>query len=199
MENRDWRKSLSDNLTALRRKQKLTQTELGEKLNYSDKSVSKWERGEGVPDLSVMVQLSELYGVGVDEMLGRVKKAEPEAQASLPPVRHAAVIITSCAIVLLTALAVFVTLTLAAPELTGKWLSFLAALPVMTVTVGVMFLIWKDYGWTFGALSIALWTGCLFVQQLAPKLHAGLIYSVGGILQLTALAVCGFIILHKSK
>ena len=65
MEKDNWKKALGENLTALRKKNNITQSELGEKLNYSDKSVSKWERGEGVPDLSVMVQLSELYGVAL--------------------------------------------------------------------------------------------------------------------------------------
>lgn len=54
------------NLAELRRAQGLTQAELAEKINYSDKSVSKWERGDGLPDLKVLTQLSALYGVSLD-------------------------------------------------------------------------------------------------------------------------------------
>ena len=198
MENRNWRKSLSENLVLLRKKHKITQSELGQKLNYSDKSISKWERGDGVPDLSVMVQLSQLYNVSIDEMLGRSTKEESEHKA-LPIIRHATVIITLCAIVFLTALAVFVCLTAFAPGVPGKWLCFLGALPVMSLGVGIMFLIWKDYAWAFGALSIALWTACLFLQQIARGLNAGMIYAIGGIIQLAALVACGFIVIHKAR
>ena len=75
------RENLSKNLTALRKAQGLTQTELGEKLTYSDKSVSKWERGDGLPDIVTLEKLAELFGVTVDALIGA---APPETQ---PPVR----------------------------------------------------------------------------------------------------------------
>ena len=43
--------------------------ELAEKLNYSDKSVSKWERGDGIPDLYVLLQIAELFGITVNELI----------------------------------------------------------------------------------------------------------------------------------
>ena len=54
------------NLTELRKNARLTQAELAEKINYSDKSVSKWERGEALPDLKVLTRLAELFGVSID-------------------------------------------------------------------------------------------------------------------------------------
>ena len=54
------------NLTELRKNARLTQSELAEKINYSDKSVSKWERGEALPDLKVLTQLAGLFGVSID-------------------------------------------------------------------------------------------------------------------------------------
>ena len=97
----------------------------------------------------------------------------------------------------ITALAVFVALNLFAPGANDKWLCFLAALPVTFIVTGIMFIVWKNYDWAFGSLSIALWTSCLFLQQIASKLPAGVIYAVGGIIQLAALVVCGFIVMHK--
>ena len=198
MDNNNWRKALSENMTALRKKNKITQSELGQKLNYSDKSVSKWERGDGVPDLSVVIQLSDLYGVGIDELLGRAKTQE-DGKKTLPIIRHTTVLITLCAIVFLSALAVFVCLSVFAPNLEGKWLCFLAALPLMSLGTGILFLVWKDYACAFGALSVALWTACLFIQQIAAPTNGGIIYALGGIIHLAALVVCGFIVMHKSK
>ena len=45
---------------------KLTQIELAEKINYSDKAISKWERGESIPDVSVLLNLAKLFGVNID-------------------------------------------------------------------------------------------------------------------------------------
>ena len=60
---------VADNLIRLRIAAGLTQAELGERLNYSDKSVSKWERGDAVPDVFVMKQIADIYGVTVDYLL----------------------------------------------------------------------------------------------------------------------------------
>ncbi|MBQ3668622.1 MAG: helix-turn-helix transcriptional regulator [Clostridia bacterium] len=199
MENRDWKTALSENMANLRKKNKITQAELGEKLSYSDKSISKWERGEGTPDLSVVIQLADIFGVSVDEILGRVQTKEDQKPKGLPIIRHAAVLITICSIVFLSALAVFVALNLFAPDVSNKWLCFLAALPVTFIVTGIMFIVWKNFAWAFGSLSIALWTSCLFLQQIASNLPAGIIYAVGGIIQLAALVVCGFIVMRKAR
>ena len=60
---------ISKNITELRQKAGMTQLELGEKLNYSDKTISKWERGQTFPDLSRLDELSELLGVAVAYLL----------------------------------------------------------------------------------------------------------------------------------
>ena len=59
----------ASNLIRLRTAAGLTQAELGAKLNYSDKSVSKWERGEAIPDAWVLTRLAEIFGVTVDYIL----------------------------------------------------------------------------------------------------------------------------------
>ena len=59
----------ASNLINLRTAAGMTQAELGTQLNYSDKTVSKWERGEAVPDAYVLTQLAALFGVTVDYLL----------------------------------------------------------------------------------------------------------------------------------
>ena len=58
---------LAKNLAYYRKASGLTQLELAEKFNYSDKSVSKWERGEGFPDVFVLKSLADFYGINVDD------------------------------------------------------------------------------------------------------------------------------------
>ena len=66
---------IAKNLTTYRKKAKLTQQELAEKINYSDKSISKWERGEGVPDIYILKKIADLYEITVNDLIGeKVKK-----------------------------------------------------------------------------------------------------------------------------
>lgn len=60
---------IGDFLSALRKAQGYTQQEVAEKLNLSNKTISKWENGGGLPDITVLPALAELYGVTVDEIL----------------------------------------------------------------------------------------------------------------------------------
>ncbi len=53
----------------IRKEKKLTQKQLSEKLNVSDKAISKWERGQGCPDISSVIDLAEVLGVNVTEIL----------------------------------------------------------------------------------------------------------------------------------
>ena len=57
-------------ITALRKASGMTQRDLAERLGVSDKSVSRWERDEGAPDLSLIPVLAEIFGVTCDELLG---------------------------------------------------------------------------------------------------------------------------------
>ena len=65
---------IAENLAYYRKKSLLTQSELASKLNYSDKSISKWERAEGVPDIYILKQLADLYGISVNDFLSTRKK-----------------------------------------------------------------------------------------------------------------------------
>ena len=65
----DLRRVLAENISELRKSNNLTQAEFAERLNYSDKAVSKWERGDSLPDVIVLKTIADMYGVGLDDML----------------------------------------------------------------------------------------------------------------------------------
>ena len=69
MADNNIKKNIAKNLVRYRNTAGLTQSELAEKINYSDKSVSKWERAEGTPDIFELYELSKIYGVRVDDFL----------------------------------------------------------------------------------------------------------------------------------
>ena len=79
----DVKENLAKNLTIFRKNRNLTQLELANKLNYSDKAVSKWERGESVPDLCVLKQLADFYGIKIDDLI-----SEPKHKISTPHLKY---------------------------------------------------------------------------------------------------------------
>ena len=80
----DWKQTVAGNLAALRKARQLTQAQLAEQLHYSDKAVSKWERGESLPDLAVMKQLADFYGILIDDLL-----LTPEEMEAISTIRKA--------------------------------------------------------------------------------------------------------------
>ena len=69
MDDEKLKLQIGRNIAAYRKQAGLTQAGLAEKLNYSDKAVSKWERGESIPDVLTIMQLAELFGITVNDLL----------------------------------------------------------------------------------------------------------------------------------
>ena len=69
MDSEKLKDQIGANISAYRKRAGWTQAELAEKLNYSDKAVSKWERGESVPDVLTLATLAEQLGVTVNDLL----------------------------------------------------------------------------------------------------------------------------------
>ena len=197
MENSPWREALKENLIRLRRDKKLTQAEVGEKLNYSDKTISKWERGEGVPDLSALMELAALYGVSLDQLVGT--PAPKKEKGIFNAATRTVVLLTITCIVWISAIVVFMLLLLLLPEFSGNYLSFVFALPITFAILGAAFSSWHMPYWAFGCFSLMVWGICLVLHLTWFPDRANLIYSAGGIIQLTAIVALGFVLLKKKK
>ena len=74
---------IAANISALRQNAGMTQASLAERLNYTDKAVSKWERGESVPDIAVLKQIADMFGVTVDYI---INEHEPDEKMPKPAV-----------------------------------------------------------------------------------------------------------------
>ena len=121
----------ASNIINLRTKAGMTQAELGELLSYSDKSISKWERAEAIPDAFVLKSMSEIFGVSVDYILSAHDKWQPEPEKA--EVGYSSNVITMISIVgifTLALLAFIVTWILESP----KWIIFIWMIPVLLVT-----------------------------------------------------------------
>jgi transcriptional regulator with XRE-family HTH domain len=150
---------VAKNLILYRKANHWTQLELAEKINYSDKSVSKWERGESIPDLLIMHQLSQLYGIKIDDLLKDKKQPiKPKRQRNkfLIPLMAATSVYAIATIV-------FVFLGIFAPDLTNSWLAFIYAIPVSLVVFTIFSKIWGNRFMVFIFASAFLWTTALAI------------------------------------
>ena len=80
MENVELKQNVAENIYYLRTANNMTQSELAATLNYSDKAISKWERAEGTPDVFVLHQIGEIFGVSVDYLLQHHTVAEKKPE-----------------------------------------------------------------------------------------------------------------------
>lgn len=136
----DIKSIVASNLIKYRKEAKLTQTQVAEKLNYSDKAISKWERGESIPDVYVLKQIADIYGVELDDMLHE-ETAKEKFQSFY---RNRAVIsILSVLLVWLVAMVVYVVLVICLPKASFPlWATFIYAIPVSFIVALVFNNLW---------------------------------------------------------
>lgn len=184
---------VSSNLTALRKRRGWTQAELAEKIHYSDKSVSKWERGEALPDLKVLKTLSELYGVTVDCFLTEGAAEDPAPyMAPASKLRYQIwVTLLAVCIVWLAATALFSYSLLNAGE--GFWTAFIWAIPASAVVVAVFDRRYFRGKLSFPVASIFLWgvITAIFLQWL--DYHMWALFIIG------APAQIGLVLMHQIR
>lgn len=161
----------ASNIIRLRTQAGLTQAELGEKLNYSDKTISKWERGEAIPDAYVLTQMAEIFGVTVDYLLSthdaweNPNQQEEQEQGMS---RHSVNMIIAIAVlgVWTMALSVFVLLWLLDYIV---WQTFIVALPVSILTYMVLICVFnrrKYLQYVIAAFVLSVFVLLYFVLPL---------------------------------
>ncbi len=173
---------LGRNIVALRKRFGLTQAALAEKLNYSDKAVSKWERGESIPDVLTLVQVAELFEVTVDELLAD-PNALPEEKGPVERVMEMAVqktmkrkadkgIICMLSSLLVWFIALLVFVILNAVGLPRSWVAFFYAVPINAIVLLSLRSAWRDFRWNELLVSMIVW-GCLVSLYVSLLIFAG--------------------------
>lgn len=151
---------IAKNLIYYRKAANLTQAELAQKINYSDKSVSKWESGNGVPDIYILLKLAELYGITVNDLVTERGNAVPPKKSA--KWHNLLIMLLSSGIVWLVATVIFVLLNLILP---GRewWMAFLYAVPANAIVITVLSAVWKYKTTNFTAVSVLIWTALVCV------------------------------------
>lgn len=152
---------IAKNISDLRQKNKMTQLALAQKLNYSDKAISKWERGESFPDIFMLKRLADLFCVSVDYLLsGDHSEAEAEDAQVTRIVRRNRMIISVLAnmLIWLIATVAFVIVGLVHPGAPfPEWMVFLYALPLSSVVSLVFNSIWGKKKLNYLIITFMSW------------------------------------------
>ncbi len=168
------------NLTQMRKEHQLTQIQLAERIHYSDKAVSKWERGESLPDLVVLKQLADYYHISLDALVcedgphilpektaGDHHDGNDGASAPKPYTTRNRIVIAGMAVVLvwLIATTIFVILDILVPTLQYSPLMFAYVIPLTVIVWLVFNSIWFNRRVNYFIISLLVWTtlGALFV------------------------------------
>ena len=157
---------IAANISDLRRKNGMTQLDLAEKLNYTDKAISKWERGESLPDVLVLKSIADLFSVTVDYLLEEehpipaADHAEDEDAARKQQSIRTRGFVTGMSILLvwLVATVLFMIADMASVDMVDQWLVFMYAVPASMVLWLVLNSVWFDRRRNYLIISLLMWS-----------------------------------------
>lgn len=158
------KRTIANNIALLRRQAGLTQAELAERLSYSDKAVSKWERGESLPDVVTLVQLAGVLGVSVDALTGTAPPAAaPPPEARKPLLSHNKRVVAALASVLVWFVALLADVVLSYCGVPGSWLGFVGAVPANAIVLLSLLSAWRYFRWNRLLVSLIVWGSLVLV------------------------------------
>lgn len=176
---------IAGNIGQLRRDAGMTQLELAEYLNYSDKAVSKWERGESVPDIVTLKAIADRFSVSVDYLLRADHPLEIEVKREYTKRQHRnhrLIALISVALVWLVTVFVHAVVRAAVPNIEKLWMGYMYAVPVTLIVLLVFNTIWGKRRNNFVIVSALIWTvlACTYISVLMfQPLNMWLLFVIG--------------------
>lgn len=170
-----FRTLFANNLIKYRKINNLTQADLAQKLNYSDKAISKWERGESIPDLYTLLCIAQFYGVSINDLCSdkdatKMKKANSNKLF---------VTILSYILVWFIATLCFVILNMIFPNSGNKfWLSYIVAIPVSSIVLTVFSILWYNTLCQGISVSMLVWSLAVTFHLIFNITNSILIYII---------------------
>ena len=167
MDDAKLRKRIGANIATYRKRAGLTQAGLAEQLNYSDKAVSKWERGESCPDIPTVMAIAEALGITVNELLADPNELPPDGskvektmeivveKALKRKANKKTILGLSSILVWFVALLLYVIFsTIGIPK---SWLAFFFAIPADCIVRLSLLSAWQDFRWNRALISGIMW------------------------------------------
>ena len=193
MNEKEFKQLVAKRIAYYRKKEGITQGQLAKILNYSDKSVSKWERGDGLPDAYVLYQIAAHFGVTMNELTG---KEDPVRRDRIKE-RRRFIPVLSVGIVWLVASVCFFLLKIVAPELPKAWLSFIYAVPVSFIVATVFSTMWFDLLARCVSISGIIWG--IFVSVLLTFPLSKVLYLIIICAVFQGMVIIWFVMRYRTK
>ena len=179
----DIKSIIAKNISDLRVSNGMTQLELAEKLNYSDKSVSKWERAESTPDISVLIEISKLFGVSLEYLVNAEHPQEYVQEEQLEETKYNRRVISyiSESVGWIVAVIAFIITTLVLKKMSFQFLYFVYALPTVLIVKLVFNSIWFNPRHNYLIISVLMWSllSAIHITFLFFSVNVALIYLLG--------------------
>ncbi|MGM9590269.1 MAG: helix-turn-helix domain-containing protein [Faecousia sp.] len=158
---------IGSNIATQRKRAGLTQAGLAEKLNYSDKAVSKWERGDSMPDVLTLVQLAQLFDTSVNELLedpnqlpgnpGKLEKAMTQVSEKALKRKANKNVILGLSTTLVWFIALLIFVVISSFDLPYSWVAFFYAIPITAIVLLSLRSAWHDFRWNRALISMIVW------------------------------------------
>ena len=176
---------IANNLVELRKTAKLTQIEFAEAINYSDKAVSKWENGESLPNVEVLENICNFYGITFNDLVGEDSIKLDNKRSTKISTSKICIIMLCCLSIWLLATIIFVYAKLIF-DIT-LWITYVWAVPA-TCAIGIIFnSIWGRKRNVFILISLLIWTGLASVYLQILTYNTWIIFLLGVPLQIAVL------------
>ncbi len=169
---------IAENLAVLRKASGLTQAQLAERLGYSDKAVSRWEKGDTLPDINVLYELCDFYGISMDALLEKGGGADTRPAKTRNSIQYAAVMCAlAIAIVWLIATVLFVYLYTKSGF--NFWQVFVWAVPVCCLVLLYMNRRFQSRVLQFVTVTVFVWTLLTAVYLQLLTYNIWLVFIIG--------------------
>ena len=157
------------NIAMYRKKAGLTQAGLATKLNYSDKAISKWERGESIPDVITLLQLAEQFEITVNDLLsdpnalpedsdpGKLEKAMTQVSEKALKRKANKNVIQALSSTLVWFVALLLFVIISSFDMPNSWVAFLYAVPINAIVLLSLRSAWRDFRWNRWLISGIVW------------------------------------------
>ena len=190
---------IAQNITELRKQKKLTQAEFAERLNYTDKAISKWERGESIPSIEVLKQIADMFGVKVDYLLQEGSFIDKQDLVLPKENSQNKISITALAVTVVWFIATVVYVYTQINLNLNLWVVFVWAVPVSCMVLGIFNFKWGKHKFYMYINSLFIWSLLTSLYLSFLTYQVWLIFIIGVPVQISIILWQGLTPRKKNK
>ena len=159
----DIKSIVSKNITNLRLSKGMTQLELANKLNYSDKAVSKWERGESLPELNTLIAIADFFQVSLDFLI-KGEKTPVDIKIEKKKTNYSVLAAICFFGIWFVSLFTFIFCNTVSNSFENSWIIFILTIPISLLLWLVLNTLWFNKKLNYLIISLLIWSILLSIH-----------------------------------